>query len=379
MSNVVISEVNEKFASVFGSLLKENMEYKDRYKEIFIRMSHLNTYSKEYKLKVMNEIESNGIDSFLEQKIVAVKDFQQYSLFPYPGNKIKFKDEMTQMFELAHNEDIETVVDTFLGAGGSISSLFEVFLEKGVKNLVLNDLNPTVLHTHKNIHSKKDEMIDTYIETFRTIHYLNDDIFNPSEETLLKLKEMFINSEQEELHSEVQTSVLFLFFQTLQFSGIYESETDKNGVRTSKINHKNYDINKYTNGLVNAVSKIEEYSMIYNSFNTKFRVEDYEVLVDKFKNDKTVLFLFDPPYYDAKANYGFNDFPQRKLLEKLSGLNFIYNNNKHPEIYEFITKYNFHSMDKLRRVALNNTDIPTYEYLVCSNNTNEQSVQLVVT
>lgn len=381
MSNVVLSEVNDKFGSVFGNLLKEHMNDKEKYKEIFIKMTSLSDCSKEFKMNVMNEIETTGINALYSNEISPNKDFQSLSLFPYSGNKIKFKNEMTEMFELSYNDNIETVVDTFLGAGGSISSLYESFLKNGIKNLILNDINPTILYTHKNVHSHKDEMIDTYIDTYRTIHLMNDNIFNPSDKTLLKLKEAFINSEKQGLHSDIQTSVLFVFFQTLQFSGIYKSKVDKKtGVRSSKISHKNYDINKYINGLLNSVSKIEEYSMIYNSFNTIFMNQDYVELVDKFKNDESMFFLFDPPYYDCSSNYGFEFFNQRELLEKLNGLSFVYNNNKDPEIYEFIKKYNFHAMEKLRRVSSSSgiSDIPTYEYLVSSNNTNKKSVQKVI-
>jgi len=379
MGNVIISHINKLTSETFEPILYEYRNDKEKYRDIFIRMSYLSSYSNDYRMKVMNDIKDKGIEGLYSNEIEKANEFQSLSLFPYSGNKLKFKKEMNQMFELGCNENIDTICDVFLGAGGTISSLYHSFIDKGIKNLVLNDLNESLIYTHSNIHKYKEEMINGLIDSYRTLHLLNDSIFFPSENTLDKLKQVLINSEKQELYSDIQTSILFLFFQTIQFSGTYESEIDENNLRVSKITSKIYDINKYIRGLLNSIDRIEEYNMIYNSFNTIFVNDDYKNIVNQFKNEESAFFLFDPPYYDCLSNYGFNDFNQRELLEKLSGLNFLYNNNKHIEIFGFIQKYNFHTLEKLRRVrSSGGIDTPVYEYILSSNSSFEEQYYEII-
>lgn len=345
-------------------------------------MSYLNSHNDEFKHKVLNDIIENGIGALSNYDIDMIEDFQSLVLFPYSGNKIKFKEEMIEMYELAHNENIDTICDTFLGAGGSISSLYHTFLEKGIKNLIVNDFNHTVLNTHKNVAENSEGLIDTVVETYRTIYLLNDDMFNPSEDILKKLHMAFLALEKNEQYEHLQTSALFLFFQNITFSGAYKGVfEDGKDFKNTKASFKIYDMNRYFQGLLNTIVKIIEYSKIYNRFNTVFMNDDYINLVRDFRENENVLFLFDPPYYNSSANYGLKptDFNQRKLLEQLSGLNFLYNNNKHMEIYEFIQKFGYHSMNKLRRNnSSGGSDIPVYEYLVASNMDNIKPVERTI-
>lgn len=379
---VQINNTNKLFTQAFEGALNDNKNNEEQYRKIFLKMSYLNSHKDEFKSKVLNDIIENGIDALSNYNIDYIEDFKSLVLFPYSGNKIKFKEEMVEMYNLAHKDNIDTICDTFLGAGGSISSLYNTFLDKGIKNLIVNDFNHTLINTHQSVAERTEELISSVINTYRTIQLLNDNIFNPSEDTLEKFKKAFLVLEKSQNYRNIQTSALFLFFQNITFSGAYKGvfEDGKDFINT-KASAKIYDINRYFQGLLNTIVKIKEYSKIYNSFNTVFMNEDYRLLVDKLKNDDNVLFLFDPPYYDSSANYGLKegDFNQRELLEKLSGLDFLYNNNKHREIFEFIQKYNYHSMSKLRRNnSSSKSDIPVYEYLVASNKHNMKPVQLTI-
>ena len=377
-----LSKTNLLYTKAFGNSLQSNANDEQKFKEIFLQMSYLNSHGDELKEKVLNDLIENGIDSLSNYAIDMIEDFKSLALFPYSGNKIKFKNEMIQMYEYAHNEDIDTVVDTFLGAGGSISSLYHTFLEKGIKTLIVNDFNHTVINTHKNVAQKEEELINSVINTYRTIYLLGDDMFNPSPETLKKLREAFLAMEHSEKYEEVQTSSLFLFFQHITFSGAYKGifEGGKD-FKTTEATAKIYDMGKYFQGILNTIVKIKEYNKIYNSFDIVFMNDDYIKLVESFRNNEKVVFLFDPPYYASSANYGLKkgDFNQIKLLEQLSGLNFLYNNNKHREIFDFIKRFNYHSMSKLRRNNSSSaSDVPVYEYLVASNLDNIESVEFTV-
>lgn len=374
---------NELFVQAFKKPLEFHKNDKQKYKEIFLAMSYLNSYNEEFKEKVLNNIIENGIEVLSNYEIDMIESCKNLALFPYSGNKIKFKDEMNQMYEYAHTDKVDTIIDTFLGAGGSISSMYQTFLDKGIKSLILNDFNHTIMNVHKNVAENTDELIDTLINTYRTIQMMGDDVFNPGEETNLKLRKAFFVLEKNKDFEHSQNSALFLYFQNIKFSGAYDGkfEDGKDFLHT-KASIRIYDINRYFQGLLNSVVKIKMYSKIYNSFDTVFTNDDYANLVDKFRGREEVLFLFDPPYYESSANYGLkpSDFNQRKLLEKLEGLNFLYNNNKHREIFEFIEKYKFHSMSKLRRNnSSRGSDVPIYEYLVSSNSQNINPVQLVIT
>ena len=247
---VQINNTNKLFTQAFEGALNDNKNNEEQYRKIFLKMSYLNSHKDEFKSKVLNDIIENGIDALSNYNIDYIEDFKSLVLFPYSGNKIKFKEEMVEMYNLAHKDNIDTICDTFLGAGGSISSLYNTFLDKGIKNLIVNDFNHTLINTHQSVAERTEELISSVINTYRTIQLLNDNIFNPSEYTLEKFKKAFLVLEKSQNYRNIQTSALFLFFQNITFSGAYKGvfEDGKDFINT-KASAKIYDINRYFQGL----------------------------------------------------------------------------------------------------------------------------------
>ena len=342
-----------------------NLHFSARQKEILEKLDE----------KIKNiELNKNSLMRLISlYKIESNYEIQDSSLAPYMGVKIQHSDKMIKAFKDTIDDDTDTVCDTFLGMGGSITALNNVMKRFKIKNLILGDFNPTTLNLHKNVAENTEELIDAFIEVYRTINLKDGNIFKPAQETLDSLKNTLTVLEKSGQHSNVYASALFMFIQPLQFGGGYDSRLDENNNLVSKLSSKVIGYPMYFRTIFNSIHKFRKYAKMYNSYDTVFLNEDYSVIVDNLKGKDNVLFLFDPPYYDTKVQYhkknkkdkGFN---QEKLLNKLPSLKFIYTNYKVRDIYDFSNKFNFRIDEKIRTNKISGTDEVKTEYFITSNN-----------
>lgn len=376
-----ISELNVKVARVFNEAVTLVSNDKHKLKKVFVFMTNLKFSQRQEEIinSFIDKIDNNKLTKNTLMRLVSqykapmITEIQDSSLVSYMGAKVQHKRKMVDSFKYAAKEEVDTVVDTFLGVGGSIMSLDKIMKQKGIKNLILNDFNPTLLNLHKNVSERTEELIEAVIEIYRTINQVDGNMFEPSQDTLDYLKKSLFILEQEGQYSNVYTSAIFMTLQSLQFGGRYDSFLHDNGNHISNMSSKVIEYDMYFRTITNNIHKIRKYAKMYNSYNTVFMNEGYEVLIENFKRHENVFFLFDPPYYDTKVQYRKNKkrgggFNQEELLNKLPSLNFLYTNYKVRDVYDYARKYNFHIDEKLRTNKITGTDFAKREYFITSNN-----------
>lgn len=158
----------------------------------------------------------------------------------------------------------------------------------------------------------------------------------------------------------VRTSIIFLLLQGVMYSGIPKYDNSENARDTDfKFSHKIYDIDRYHSVLLNQIPKIKQFSKIYNQVEIEFRNQDFFGILEEFRGNPHVLFNLDVPYItegkevlddeylskmtskdleDCVINYNLY-FDHLKIIKELKNINFIYNNNAHPILTYYASKF----------------------------------------
>jgi len=294
-----------------------------------------------------------------------------HALFTYPGSKKKMIEELNDVFDKLHLEKhsitskgYDTFIDLFGGGANSTIALLDSLKLGGCKEFIFNDIDKCVYSTHLNCKEKPEEMISEFSEFIRTNFikpyktvFLSNEIYNkiiaPEIDEFYRL--------QTNKDYGVPLSIRFMLFRELSYSGTlkYRSEKDGGGHQFTK---KVYDMSRATSEIFRIIPKIMKFSELYNKHNIKFYNEDaFDLLqTDKFKDLSHTLINLDPPYVDEMkedideeklkvmtseelkdCTIDYNiQFNHIALLESLSSMNFIYNNNRHPIVEFYANKIN---------------------------------------
>lgn len=371
-------KILNSFEKISKTLLEKASFNKKEFNKTFSYLSDLqHCKDKAIQKRLMSEITKKGEIDFSKKFQVSIN--KDYSLFIYAGNKIKFKNSMNYALKniLEENPSINTVVDLFMGSGGSIAAISEQLEKNDITDIIVSDLNETAINVHKNVKEHPQEVFEEIQKIHMIIIQSGEDVFSPSEKMMKALKKLLNANEFKGNYSSLETSALFLFLNQNTYGGNYEVDGNaiKSDITISNMNPTNYDDVKYYSSVLNLKHKIELYSKIYNSFNMIFLSEDCFKLMDTLRSDSHVLFLADPPYLTSKSdkiegceqNYNFI-FEHEKMLDYLEGTNFIYNNHMH-KVIDKTCKANNYNLIKLRRrtTNANNAHIKNayvYEYIM---------------
>jgi site-specific DNA-adenine methylase len=307
-----------------------------------------------------------------------------YKTFSYNGSKLKFEVPVNKALERIFNADIEfditSVISLCLGSMAGLISQFERLKQHGVDNLILNDLNLTLVGFFMNVYNNLKDLQNAVCEIIIEIKEHFGNLSVPREEyqtifnfLLAKLNIYELNKE----HNNIYASAIFFFLSRDSYNGIYRYDIEKNitlDITVSPDDKKRFYI------FFKNIDELKAINTFLHSFKTvKFFTMDCIELLKIFKDDKTVIFDADPIYVKtnskvletSRGNYGFenDDFDHRLFLELLIGTNFIYYNNAH-FIFDEVVQSNDLSITKILKTCgiennkKNQLRPTTMEYLI---------------
>ena len=300
--------------------------------------------------KILKRVFGQGED--IEEVVNEYSRKHIYKTFSYSGSKFKFKNTTREALTDILSYDIENKIDTMVSpCAGSISGVIsysEILQSHGIKHLVLNDLNLTIINFFKNVKDNiqelKNEVVNLIIESK---NYLKDLGCDKEDYRVLynyfleKLKEY----EKNELHNHITASALFFFIARDSYNGIYKYDIEENF--TKKI-HFSPDNTKRLHIFLKNVLELDKISEFLNSFETvEFLTMDCIELVNRTNHLKNVIYDADPIYVKTEVeedfisvgnNYGFEKeyFDHKGFLEAFKGTNFIYFNNAHIKFDKYV-------------------------------------------
>lgn len=331
----------------------------------------INTYT-QMIVELLNNSKDNK-ENFLTSLTFLSNILQVQSSVPFSwcGTKIKMDNELNEVFDFLHSEKIkktncgyDTIVDIFGGAGNSMLVLEDSLKVSGVKNFILNDINPVIYQTHLDYKENPNELRNEFSEIIRTKFikrygtiFLEKKKF---EEVIAILVDELKNLEDKKQYSS-SSSILFIILRDLAYSGAINFHSDG----TFKFSKKIYDLKRYFPWFFRQLNRISYFSKIYNDLDIQiYNLDCFELLEMKgIKGNPNALINLDPPYIkQTTKNYAFEElehltskelkdcdidynqkFPHIELLKLLPNYNFIYNNNSHPIVNFYANKINSNS------------------------------------
>ena len=342
----------------------------------------------------------NDIDNIDEIELILNQYNRKniYKTFSYNGSKLKFKVPVDKALERILNADIElditTVISLCLGSLAGIITQFQKLLKHGIKNLILNDLNLTLVGFFKNVYENLEELQDAVCEIIIEIkeHFGNLSVDRIAFQTvynylLAKLNQYELNGE----HNSIYASAIFFFLTRDSYNGIYRYDIEND--ITLEVTMSPDDKKRLYIFLKN-IHELEAINEFLHSFESvSFLTMDCIELLKIYKDDKTVLFDADPIYVKtnskvletSRGNYGFEDidFDHKLFLELLIGTNFIYYNHSH-FIFDEIVNNNNLSITKIlktcgiEKTIAGNTKPITMEYLIYGSTNNDFTTEYSV-
>lgn len=334
--------------------------------------------------KQLKMLKENGSIDYSDDELNVYSRKKNYKTFSYNGSKLKFKkpvnNALEKIFIADTNKDITTMISLCLGSMAGIISQFERLQQHGIKNLILNDLNLTLVGFFKNVYNNLEDLQNAVCEIIIEIkeHFGNLSVEKEKYQTIYKFLLAKLNLyELNKEHNNIYASALFFFLTRDCYNGIYRYDIEKNitlAITMSPDNKKRFYI------FLKNVNELKSINTFLHSFEeVHFFTMDCIELLKIFQNDKTVIFDADPIYVKthskvletSKGNYGFeNDgFDHKLFLELLIGTNFIYYNNAHFIFDEVVENNDLSIIKILKTSSIENTKAnqiqpTTMEYLI---------------
>jgi len=298
-----------------------------------------------------------------------------HSLISYGGGKYKMRKELNDVFnELSQTQKFDTYIDGFFGMGGSLKSLSPSLSKHGVKQVIVNEINPCIITLHENLRNSAPQMKDYFLE------YIRNEIILPYKKLYIslddmkivkiKMKNRFLELQKKQAFG-VETSTLFLMLSVFNFSGVVGFKSDGSISFSNSI----YEFKDIKDFFFSILKRIDTFNQLYNQFEMKFYNNSFFTLYHHFHTEPHTLWNIDPVYleenltpYDKKTmssftnndikgcsvNYSQNKFNHLGVLDCLQNINFIYNNNTHPILEHYKQKFNLHSKEFIRNENIPN-------------------------
>lgn len=254
-------------------------------------------------------------------------------LFKYIGGKSWLRDELrASVLDCLRNKTITTYAEPFVGGMGSFLGVYDILLENNIKNVILSDVNETLISVYQIIKDNpgvflkelliiENCFVDSVDKYWKSI--------KDKDELKIKLKEaeQYFNKIKKDFNDnkniiDVVQAARMVFLQKHAFNGIYRENLK--GDYNTPFNWSG------SNMLDDIEVKIMELNELFNKFNIKFNVQSFDL------NDynKNTLYYLDPPYINegmSENKYNKNVFTvenQIDLINKIKNVNFIYSNHK---------------------------------------------------
>ena len=293
------------------------------------------------------------------------------ALLAYPGGKKKMEVDLNDIFNnyLTKHNHYNTYIDGFFGMGGSFRALNDSLYSHGVRNIIVNEINPCISRMHENIRNSPQDMINYFLEFVRTEILIPHKKLYISVNQMLKIKKIMkkrFYSLQKEEKFGVETSTLMIMLSAFNYSGIVNFKKDG----TISFGTPIYESGDMDDFFYKTIKRINTYSHLYNKFEMKFFNSDYLTLYKHYKKEPNTLWNIDPVYLEESQrkytqeeilnledshfvgcgiNYSKKIFNHRGVLESLKDIDFIYNNNIHPLLHHYIKKFSLESKPFIRK------------------------------
>ena len=296
-------------------------------------------------------------------------------LFKYIGGKSWLRDELRKnISECLANKKVLTYIEPFAGGLGSFLGIYDILLENNVKNIILSDINETLIFTYQSIKDNPKEFIKEFllIES-NFVDCIDKGWKNIKDKNELKIQlkeaEQFFNKIKKEFNInksfvDIRQSARLVFLQKHAFNGVYRENSK--GSYNTPFNWSG------SNMLDNIELKVIELNILFNKFNLKFINQSFE-LIDY--NQETLYYL-DPPYINeaiGENKYNKDIFSintQIDLIDKIKDVNFIYSNHKSEILLKELNK-----ISKIKIQEINRKNIMSSN----SESRKEDKVEILVT
>ena len=314
-----------------------------------------------------------------------------YKTFSYNGSKFKFKIQvdyaLKRILKADSEGEIKTGISLCLGSCAGIISQMDKFHNHKIENLILNDLNLTLIGFFKNVYENLEELQNAVCEIIIDIkeYFGNLSVQKDKFQIIYNFLLAKLNKyELEGQHNNIYTSAIFYFLSRDSYNGIYRYDIEEN--TTFEVGMSPDDKKR----LYIFLKNIHELEAIHNSLhsfkNVSFMTIDCIELLKIYRDDKSVLFDADPVYVKthskvletSRGNYGFEDtnFDHKLFLELLIGTNFIYYNNAHFIFDEIVEKNDLSIIKILKKCGISKTIEKqlkpiTMEYLIYGSSNND--------
>jgi site-specific DNA-adenine methylase len=375
-SNIVIekkSKVSSKLdREKLNELVESEVENKRKYYKLFCASIYIKqTLEKELIVAYNSNLSDEQRKKFLFSIYNNTKSYSPLNttLYPYGGGKKKYKEQHNSVLStITDNQTIETYIDPFMGGAGSFYNSFAKLLEIDVKKVVLNDINPRIIHCNKIVKNKPEQLKKEICEISRelTLELIEDKSVETYKE-FFKAKLTELNTLESKGIFNAKSVALMLFLMKVGFGGNY---TYNEKTKLSKVSFSN-TLKKYKS-FPNVFLSIDLYHYLYNKLDVQFENKDYKKIINKY-DSKSTFILLDPPYVEENKtslkkfqkdfknsglkmeqyikscpfNYGFNNFPHIELLECMGNIQgkVMYHNYKHPILEFYSKKYGYEILE----------------------------------
>lgn len=280
-------------------------------------------------------------------------------LFKWIGGKKWLSEKLSHTVSTNFNKNT-TYIEPFIGGMGAFLSILPTLQKNNIENVILNDINETIITTFKLVKEDPEKVYKNYfvfenkylksvpVEVYN-YHKTKDkeevkkllqnscSVFNDTKKRFNVLK--LLNKRS--IIEDFEMVGAFLFLQDHCFNGVYR-ENSKGEYNTPF----NWDNKKYYPE--NKKQTINDFSKLFNDFNIVFENLDVFKLLNKYKHLKNEAFLYlDPPYLNEdkgenkynKDHFGYVE--QVKLLKSIDEYhNFVFSNHSVKLFKDFFSNKN---------------------------------------
>ncbi len=290
-------------------------------------------------------------------------------LFNWIGGKKWLAKDLNEIYSnILSNKNIDTYIEPFAGGLGSFLYTLETLKNYKVRKFILNDVNTTIISIYKEIKNNPEKLFEDYwkIEESYKKTVPNSVLSLHKTKQKEEIKKLLIDSrdfyelKKKEFNCLKRTNILesipyFLFLSQHSFNGVYR-ENSKGDFNTPF---------NWEAGLINREDKLSvflEYNKIFNDIDIEFYNESAFVFIERFLNQKNVMFYLDPPYLNKDISENKYNKDHFGLKEQIILLNYIKNmdcvvfSNHYLDIFIDFCKENSINYKEVLRSNLINSD-----------------------
>lgn len=292
-------------------------------------------------------------------------------LFNWIGGKKWLSTALNEAVELKLSDNtLEYYIEPFAGGLGSFISLSDKLAAFGVKKVILNDINTTIINTYKHIKNNNEVLFTAYMaveEKYNaTIPEKAFTLHKTKEKEVLKQELAqscaFFNDAKKIYNrikndGSIEASAYFLYLMEHCFNSVY---------RENKKGEFNVPYN-WEPGVVSVDVKkrsFKEYQQLFLEFDIEFtNLDVFTFLNEKQALFDKALFYFDPPYLNediGENKYNKDHFDknsQLMLLEYYKKINHLIFSNHMVSLFEVFCNGNGLIYHTYYRNNIMNSDI----------------------